>query len=139
MAKAIKSVNPNTGIKGMDIMLSNLNKEIKNIEGRIMKGLIESAIIIRRSMDEVPPLIPVDTDNLRGFWFTETIKDEKLIGLVMGFSANYAIFVHEMLDSVNGKKINWGRPNSGAKFLEASLKRNTELILKTIRDNVEIK
>lgn len=145
-----RSIKPNTGIKGMDIVLRNLNREIKAIEGRSMKGLINSAIIIRRDMDKTPPLIPVDTGNLRSSWFTTPFHLLGQIGIMMGFSANYALWVHEML-GMNPKegwrygpgpnKKRWFTPRRGAgpKFFEASIKRNKDKILQTIRDNAKIK
>jgi len=57
----------------------------------------------------------------------------------MGFTANYAIFVHEMTDENTGKKINWKRPGSGAKFFEKALYRNKEKILQIMRDNAKIR
>jgi len=144
----MKSVNPNTGIKGMDVVLSRLNKEITAIKDRTMVGLMEAAILIRRDMDETPPLIPVDTGNLRQSWFVETFRSSTVWGLIMGFSANYAMFVHEMLSPGKpgwrygpgkGRK-RWyePRPDSGPKFFEASLKRNEQQVLETIRDNAQI-
>lgn len=55
------------------------------------------------------------------------------IGLVMGFSANYAAPVHEMVGDVQ-----WKRPGSGAKYLESALSRNYKQILETIRRNVQV-
>ena len=123
---------------GMKTVMANLNKEILKIEGRSMKGLIESAIIIRRDMEKTPPLVPIDTGNLRGSWFTDPIKVKGMPGLLIGFSANYAVFVHEMVDK-GGTVTNWNRPGSGPKFLQQALTRNEKLILQTIRDNAYIK
>ena len=58
--------------------------------------------------------------------------------LIMGFSANYAVFVHEMVGGEGGG-INWNRPGSGAKFFEEALKRNEGQMLRTIRDNAYIR
>ena len=146
---APRSIKPNTGVKGMDIVLSNLNKEIKAIEGRSMKGLIRGAIIIHMDMKKTPPLIPIDTGNLRSSWFTSTFREGVKFGLTIGFSANYALFVHEMIGPAKpgwrygpgkGKK-RWYIPkaNAGPKFLESSLKRNKDLVLKEIVDNATIK
>ena len=52
--------------------------------------------------------------------------------LVMGFGANYAIWVHE---NVGGT---FARPGSGAKFFEAALKRNEKQMLEIIRLNAKI-
>ncbi len=122
----------------MEAVMTNLNAAILKIEAGSMKGLIESAIIIRRDMEKTPPLIPVDTGNLRASWFTSPIKVTGMPGLLIGFNANYAIFVHEMVGD-EGKKINWNRPGSGAKFFEAALKRNTKLILQIRQKNAYIK
>jgi hypothetical protein len=67
----------NTGIKGFDEVMKNLNAEIEAIKDRSMKGLIKSAIIIRRSMDRIPPLVPVDKGNLRASWFVVTAKGQE--------------------------------------------------------------
>ena len=190
MAYFPKSVRPNTGLKGMDIVLSNLAKEIKKIEGRSTKGLIEAAIIIRKDMDFSAPMIPIDTGNLRASWFVTSgvkiekggqasfegkeagqlatdhasvISEQKSVAVaipmpvvIMGFSANYATFVHEMVDAnftgdqskikrtKSGKvtqatKKYTRRAGAGAKFLETALKKNRKLIVQTIRDNAYIK
>jgi len=128
----VKSVNPKAGIKGMDIVMSNLNRELLAIKGRSMKGLIEASILIRRDMDKTPPLIPIDTGNLRASWFTTSFHKGGLSGLKIGFSANYAMWVHENIGA------SFKRPGAGAKFFEASLKRNKDEIIKIIRNNAQI-
>lgn len=120
-------------IKGFDKVMKNLNAEIQAIKGRTMGGLIDASIIVRNDMDKTPPLIPVDTGNLRESWFTTPLKQFRKIGLIMGFSANYAAFIHEMVDAV------FSRSGAGAKFFESSVKRNKDEILQTIRDSIKIK
>lgn len=148
-------------LRGMGAVLHNLDQQVKRIEGATMKGLIYSTIIIRRDMDFTPPTIPLDLGNLRASWFVVTLKttpdgrSSKFTGkdaselstdhnralssarsmlsgvnqpvLIMGFTANYAMWVHEMLGDIN-----WSRPGSGAKFFEAALSRNTDVIVNTI-------
>lgn len=113
-------------VTGVDKVLRNLNREIKQIEGLTMKGLIQSAVLIRRDMEQTSPKIPVDTGNLRASWFTDPHYQGQNPVVRLGFSANYAWFVHEMVGA------NFQRPGAGAKFLEAALKRNKDTILKTI-------
>lgn len=120
-------------VKGLNTVMNNLNKEITAIKGRTAEGLIESAVLVRRSMEETPPLVPVDTGNLRQSWFTTLIKKAHKIGLIMGFSANYAVFVHENVDA------KFSRPNAGAKFFESSIKRNEKNILRIIAERARIK
>jgi len=126
-------------LRGIDVVERNLNKEIRAIEGRTMKGLLEAAAFVRADMDKTPPLIPVDTGDLRSSWFVVPSKMIRFKAVMMGFSANYAVFVHEMLDEIYEKKINWKRKGSGPKFFEASLKRNTLKILAIIRKNAKIR
>lgn len=59
-------------LKGVENVMRNLNREIKAIKGRSMAGLIRAAIFIRRDVDNTPPLIPVNTGNLRASWFITT-------------------------------------------------------------------
>lgn len=176
MATIPRSVKPGVGIKGMDIVLSNLNREILKIKGRTLKGLIEASIIVRRDMEYTAPSIPVDTGNLRASWFTVTatgiqdgsspnFKEENAAkmasehssviastrslvqaasvkgpALMMGFSANYAMWVHEMVGAnFRQPKKEAVKAPTGAKFFEKSLKRNKALILETIRKNAQIK
>jgi len=132
-------VRKDSKIVGMPEVMKNLNAEIKAIKGRTMKGMYEAVAFIRTDMDKKEPLIPIGrTGYLRKSWFTTALKTLRLIGLIMGFSANYAIFVHEMVDKSN-KKINWSRPGSGAKFFQSAISRNKDEILKIIAKNAQIK
>lgn len=127
------------GLKGLKQVETNLNKEIMAMRGRSMSGLIEAAAYIRRSMDKYPPLIPIDIGNLRDSWFVTTIrKSLEKFGVLIGFTANYAVHVHEMVDR-GGKKINWSRPGSGPKFFETALNRGRTAILILIRERAKIK
>lgn len=160
-----------TNIKGFDIVMANLNKEIMAIEARSMKGLIMSAALVRNETEKTPPLTPVDLGNLRASWFVVTASSvpvgkgtqqfkgfqaAKLSGehsstvmeaqgvvtasstgkkkfLMMGYSANYALWVHEMMGA------NFKRPSAGPKWLESAVKNNSQMIVKIIKDNAQIK
>jgi hypothetical protein len=54
------------------------------------------------------------------------------LGIMFGYSANYAAYVHENIDA------KFKRPGSGPKWFEAALKRNSKTVLKIIGDNVKI-
>jgi hypothetical protein len=135
-----RSINPNSRVKGFDIVLSNLNKEIRAIEGRAMIGLLKAAAMVRKDMDHTPPLIPIDTGTLRASWFAMPLDKSAFPGnygpvVKCGFKADYALYPHEMLNP----DINWTRANSGPKFFEYAVKRNRDAVLRIIRDNVIIK
>ena len=119
-------------IQSFNTVMMNLNEAIDRIAGASLKGLIKGAVIIRADMDRTPPMIPVDTNNLRSSWFTSTAYSNDKPTVYLGFTANYAVYVHEMINA------NFQRPDSGAKFFEASLKRNGEKILQIIREEAHL-
>lgn len=134
-------------LKGLDDVLSKLKKETDAIPGKTLKGLIRAAIIVRRDMEQTEPLIPVDTGNLRSSFFLVTSNGDVLDGqnpgvpkqvisgpyVALGFSANYAVRVHEAVNA------HFQRPGSGAKFLESALDRNTNVVLEIIKKEAQIK
>lgn len=122
-----------SGLSGIDRVMRNLYVEVKKIEGRSLIGMLQAAAIIRRDMDNTPPLIPIDTGNLRASWFANGGYVFRQPVVQMGFTAKYAVMVHEM---------NWRqgkRPGSGPKFFEASINRNKERVLLTIQASCKIK
>ena len=122
-----------TGIRGMENVVRNLNKELRKIKQRALPGMLAAATIIRRDMDNTPPLIPIDTGNLRASWYTTTGYLRNAPFVTMGFSASYALVVHER-DWKKGK-----RPGSGPKFFLASLTRNKGKILGAIALSARIR
>ena len=62
-------------LKGMDVVMANLNREIGLIENGSMRGLIEAAAHIRRKTNDegnASNLTPIDKDNLNASWFVVT-------------------------------------------------------------------
>ena len=121
------------GLKGIDNVMRNLNKEVAKMKIKSLAGLIRAAALIRVDMDKTPPLIPVDTGNLRNSWFVTT---GKVPGggpfVTIGFQALYASPVHEMVGDID-----WNRSGSGAFFFTSALTRNKALILRTIADSIK--
>lgn len=117
-------------LNGVDEVLRELNKQIKLMSGATARGLVRSAALIRRDMDQTEPLIPVDFGNLRASWFTDL--QEHVLGheIRFGFTASYAWYVHENVGA------EFQRPGAGAKFFEAALKRNTGDILDIIKREI---
>ena len=60
-------------------------------------------------------------------------KDKSKITLILGYTANYALFVHENL-----KARKWSKPGSGPKWFEYAMKRNTKKIIRIVADNAKI-
>ena len=117
------------GINGIDNVMRGLNQKLLEYEVSGTRGLRSAVAFIRGDMEKTSPKVPIHKGKLRASWFTETVEYKKFIkSILFGFSANYAIYVHE-----NMNQVKWKRPGSGPKFLEAALKRNTFKILMIIR------
>lgn len=159
------------GLKGEEVVMANLNKQLEGIKARSMKGLIMSAAFIRNETEHTPPLTPVDLGNLRASWFVTTAKrvqvgygvhtfkgpnaakmseehtsvlseaqgivasgsTGKKKFLMMGYSANYSGFVHEMIGA------NFKREGAGPQWLMSAIKRNTSKIVQIVKDDAQIK
>lgn len=109
-------------LKGTKKVLKELNKEIKAIKGKTKIGMITALLFIKgQSIIRTP----IDTGNLRLSHFTDVkVMKDKIVGII-GASAEYAIYVHENLES----KHTIGE----AKFLELAIVESRNIILKIIR------
>ena len=111
-------------------MVRNLNKEISKIKGNAFKGLIVAANFILADTEKTPPLVPVETGNLRD---SKTVKpNNNKTGVEFGFTAGYAAAVH-FKDRARFK-----RPGSGPYFFSASINRNRQEVLNIIKNNVKL-
>lgn len=115
------------GLGGLDVVLGNLNQQIKQIGVRSRGGMRKALLIVRR--DSVK-LTPVDTGNLRNSAFTEVEEEGGQISGVIGYTADYAAEVHET--DKNYKRGQW-------KFLETALAQNHDAILRAIAEEVRLR
>lgn len=121
-------------IKGIDKVMRNLNREFRNIETRSKRGMLNAAAYIRYDTTVTPPTIPWKTGNLSGSWFVTPMGKK---GIIMGYGANYAVYVHERVegapwgDGVVGD-IKWHKKGSGPKWFQAAINRNHDKILELI-------
>lgn len=132
MTLTAKQTAKKASIEGFDEVLRNLSNEIQAIQGRSIEGMLAACTFLRHNMETVSPKIPLDTGFLKASWFTETFKQGTDLGVVLGFTANYALWVHEMVDA------HFKGDGTGAKFLEAALNRNHDIILEYIRSYAKI-
>jgi len=125
-------------LAGVDKVTANINKELLKIKSRSMLGLKVAAAEVLRSADTTPPKVPADTGVLRSSTFIDpkTRRGDPYVEL--GYGTKYAAAVHEMMQSISGKPINWKRPGSGPKFLEASLKRNSNKVVQIVGQYAKI-
>ncbi len=117
------------GLIGMETVTHGLNAKLKQYQSLSVNGIRRSIILIREDMEKVPPMVPKDTGTLAASW-DQTIGTNAKgdPGAIFGFTANYAVYVHEMV----GEEINWNRKGSGAKFFQAAIRRNFKTIIKLV-------
>lgn len=153
-------------LKGLNKVLKNLNREVKKIKGRSLKGLIRAQIIIRRDMEFTSPIIPVDVGNLRSSYFTVTSKGKTeegqspvFIGIRAGqMAGDHSSCIAHNKSKISGKETalvmgfsayyatfvhenvgaHFQRPDAGAKFLQAALNNNQQKILEMIAHEAKI-
>lgn len=158
-----------TTIKGMDKVLRNLNREVAKIKGATVKGMLRGAAIIRKAMDNTPPLIPVDTGAMRSSWFIVTSNAAQVAGKQTKFDRRpslearmtdeHALAVSSAIESVRGKEpaiafgfsafyvdyvhenidASFKRPGAGAKFFEAAIKNTLPQVRTVIRSEARIR
>jgi len=120
-------------IAGMDNVVRNLQREINGMKEGSIIGLVEAVEFIHADTEKTPPLTPVDTGNLRSSWSTRLLREGKRSFIMFGYTANYAMYVHELLG-----EINWSRRNSGAKWFQHAIYRNILRVKEIIRRSIRI-
>lgn len=156
----MKSGKTQGGWYGMQRTMNNLRKEAAQIRGKTRRGYIEAALIIRKADLTEAPIVPVDTGNLRNSWFatvgTRTQRGRKKLSeraaeraryhnvdmskyvteaqkslypmMVYGYLANYAVKVHEDKELKH-------KGETGAKYMESSIKSHKNDILQKLKEN----
>lgn len=127
-------------LDGVENVTANINTVLRKMKLSGHRGLLSAANYVLTDADiGQSPLVPARTGYLRSSRFAEpltTTSGDPLV--ILGYKANYAAAVHEMLTAPSGKPIDWSRPGSGPKFLQASLTRNAEKIALIVAKHVEL-
>lgn len=144
---ATQLVNQNV-LVGVQKATQAVSFTFSQVQTGLQGGLIILAAKIRDDMEKTPPLVPVDTGALRAGYKINVKAGGKDPMVEAGWSdtqvdkgdgkevEQYAAYVHEMTSPPYGK-VNWSRPGSGPKFLEASLKRNASKANKIIATHLK--
>lgn len=105
-------------VKGLSEIKAALVKVKQEQDKKKRKALTRIGVIVKG--DSVK-MTPVDTSNLRGSAYMDIESNDKVI---VGYTAAYAPFVHEDLESRHVK--------GEAKFLEKAAKQNGQRILEEL-------
>lgn len=125
---------------GLNQTIKNLNKAYMKIKGATVIGMFESVAYLRATMEVKVPTIPMDIGDLRKSWYSKLAPERSTptkTVLEAGFSANYAAFVHEMVDGYWPNPTNWTTPGSGAKYLEIALNREAQTMIAIMKNNIQ--
>lgn len=114
-------------VNNVTVILKNLNREIKAIENRTRSGLAAAALVVKAAALKETP---VDTNNLRGSAFTETFDTPDGPAATIGYTAEYAVYVHE---------IDKNYVVGNFQFLRNALMNNQTRVLKIIERSARIK
>ena len=137
---------------GIEQTLENLNKEIKGVEGRTMAGLLAAGLKDVQAPSQKK--VPVEYGKMRASAYTRKASGRDAqtgrftsgpLAVDVGYSAGYALFVHENLEQklkgkprASGLGVYWG-PDGEPKFLERAVTENQDAIVKTVASYAEVK
>lgn len=116
MAKIIR-------ITGVNRVLGKMRKATKSYAARAERGLKLAGVFVQSRSQRI---VPVDTSNLKGGAFTRNIGGKGFkADVIVGYVADYAVYVHENLDARH-------KPGKQAKFLESVVRKERSEIFKII-------
>lgn len=111
-------------LRGSDVVKRNLRRALDNMTDGAEQGLLAAATFISGEAGEITPQEFGVLINSR---FVDTGRDGGGLVARVGYTALYAVFVHEMPETNNFTK-----PDTGPKFLERPLDENHQTILRII-------
>ncbi len=118
------------GVTGLEEVIKNLNKTIAEIEGDISKGVHAAALFVQGESLENTPVefgVLANSSFVDAQWFDDSFWAR------VGYTAEYAPYVHEMPASYNFTK-----PGTGPKFLQRAVSNNHVKILKIIFERAKL-
>ena len=110
-------------LRGLKQTFANMEAELKAVDRRTMSGLMASGLKVQRLSQT---RVPVEYGNLKGSAFTRKVEGRQAVQV--GYTASYAVFVHEDMEQswkgkprASGLGVYWG-PSGGPKYLENPLR-----------------
>lgn len=129
-------------VKGVDQVLANIDKLQEQIGSGFKKGLTRAALYLQAASQK---LTPVDTGTLRASAFTRVTGSGLAAKATVGYTAFYALFVHELVEmKLKGQPRPGGRGRfwdpqgkAQAKFLETPMRTEKDKLRQFIRDGIK--
>lgn len=96
-------MSKDVGIRGLKQVMANIRRETELRKRRFLIGLTRGAAVIFRASQQ---LVPIDTGNLRASGYVRQTGTAVHPVIAIGYTASYAIFVHENLQALHGEAFN---------------------------------
>ncbi len=142
------------GISGIDEIIRNLRRIDTQIGRGVARGLKRGGLLLQRESQKI---VPVDKGPLKASAFTRNVGGSGFkTDIVVGYTAGYAVYVHEDLEALHGAAYNekYGTiitdfvakterrehlrgPNQQAKFLEQPARQLRPVILRIIHQEAK--
>ncbi len=140
-------------ISGIDEIIRNLKRVDAQIARGVARGLKRGGLLLQRESQKI---VPVDKGPLKASAFTRNMGGSGFdTDIVVGYTQNYAVYVHENLEARHGRAFNeaFGKrtsiktgkvsihklrgPNQQAKFLEQPARQLKPVILRIIHQEAK--
>lgn len=118
-------------VKGIEQVKRNLDAVISDVQGRKAVRAMQSALIIGASQAAL--YTPIDTSTLINSQYREVTANGSLITGRVGYSANYAVYVHDP-----NIPQNFRRSTAQKEFLTKGFEDTKDLIKQTIRKEMAL-
>lgn len=127
-------------VKGLDLTLKNLNKKILAVKNVTVDGLLAGGLVVQ---GDAQKHVPVEHGVLRQSGYTRKVRGGASPIVEVGFTAEYAPWVHENLEMKlagkprpSGKGVYWG-PQGEARFLANAVERQTDRVVEIVAKRAE--
>lgn len=146
-------------VEGLDQVMKNLSKVKKMTEQRMARGLLKAGAFL---LAESRKIVPVQRGILRSTGYVRPLPGLlwSKFEVIVGYSAGYAVYVHEVVTAAHGAAFNrkhaakirhmiaigksntdngwfWRKPEEQAKFLERPVRDNREEIFRIIAEEAK--
>ncbi len=113
-------------LTGVGKVVRELRKGGKKKREALARGMMRAGLFLQRESQKI---VPVDTGALRNSAFTRKTGTPRRPQVSVGYTVDYAIFVHENLSARH-------KAGKQAKFLEAPARLNRSKLIKIIEEEV---
>lgn len=132
------------GVKGVDKVIKNLRRRTRELGEGYQKGVRKAALLLLRESQQ---LVPIDFGLLRASGFATVVGEGFAARSSVGYSASYALYVHEAVGMVlqgqprpGGRGRYWDpQGQAQAKFLEEPSRRLAPRLRNIIRESMRIR